>query len=185
MSDSIITKRGRTHKSDGGVGNTEDFSSYSLTLGGEDVAGVKGLGYHLGYRHQAEGDADVDGEDENAYAIAAFDTLTLSEGTEAFLLGEYVHISDEGGTTDDVNYLTTSLGLTFNERWNVAGSYTARNRDVTGGDDVDDYMAQLSAGYLFDNGIGIDAGWKIAEEDGIDTETLGLFLSYVYEFQTY
>lgn len=183
LSDSTITKRGELRESDGGVGNTEDFSSYSVTLDGENVAGVEGFGYHLGYRHQGAGDADPAGtNNENAYAVAAFHTFDITDSTQAFVLGEYVHIADSEGSDDNLNYLTTSLQLTFDEHWNIAGSYTNRDRDVAGGNDIDDYMAQLSAGYAFDNGIGVDLGWKIANEDGIDTETLGLLLTYGYEF---
>ena len=182
LSDSTITKRGRLRKSDGGVSNTEDLSSYSVTLDGENVAAIEGLGYHLGYRHQAEGDADIGGNDENAFAVAGFHTFALSDRLDATVLGEYAHIADEGGSDDDVNYLTTSLGLTFDEHWNFAASYTNRDREVAGGADVNDYMAQVSAGYAFDNGIGIDAGWKIADEEGTNTETLGVLLTYEYEF---
>lgn len=62
LSDSTITRRGRTREADGGVGNTGDFSSYVVSLDGANVAGVENLGYHLGYRHQAAGDADAAGE---------------------------------------------------------------------------------------------------------------------------
>ena len=36
--------------------------------------------------------------------------------------------------------------------------------------------------YALDFGLSVDIGWKIAEEAGIDTETLGVLAAYKSEF---
>ena len=49
LSETLGRGRGTTDKEDGGPSNTEDLSSYAVTLDGEDVAGIKGLGYRVSY----------------------------------------------------------------------------------------------------------------------------------------
>ena len=64
--------------------------------------------------------------------------------------------------------------------FNLAVAWTGR--DTNNGTDDDDFQVQLSAGYKFDFGISVDIGWKIAEEAGINTETLGAIAAYTVEF---
>ena len=59
LSNSVITDRGKTKKSDGGVSNTQDFSSYSISLEGKNFFSlsnnfVDGLSYKLGHAKQSK-----------------------------------------------------------------------------------------------------------------------------------
>ena len=182
LSDSTITKRGDTDKSDGGVSNTEDFSSFSLSLDSENIFGVENLNTHIAYRNQSEGDADTGLDNESGYAIGANYSFPVSDDVEAVALAEWVGIRDAEGGNDDLDYLTASLGLVIYDNWNVASSYTARGRDVAGGADIDDYIYQLSSGYEFDNGITFDIGYSNIEESNINTDIIGALVSYTYEF---
>ncbi|MGB4056607.1 MAG: hypothetical protein WBK77_00810 [Alphaproteobacteria bacterium] len=182
LSDSTITRRGDLDESDGGISNTEDLSSFSLTLDSENVFAVEGLNTHLGYRNQDEGDADVGLDNESGYVAGVNYTFPLSDRVEAMVLAEWAGIYDVDGASDDTNYLTLGGSVTIDGHWNVAASYTARNTDVAGGGDVDDYLAQTSVGYQFDNGIAFDVGYSNREEASVETSTVGALLSYTYEF---
>jgi len=74
------------------------------------------------------------------------------------------------------------MTIIIDETWNVAASWTGRETDVSGGTDIDDDLFQLSAGYAFENGLQIDAGYRYAEEGGIDTHIIGTLLSYSFDF---
>ena len=182
LSEATITKRGRTHESDGGVSNTEDLSSFSVTLDSEELAGIEGLNANAGYYNQSEGDADVGLDNETGYAVGANYTFPLSDNVEASVLGEWAGIRNSAGGSDDVNYLTTSLSLTVNDHWNFSASYTNRQTDVFGGSDVNDHLYQVSAGYMFDNGLSVDVGYRGSEESNVDTQMMGALVSYTYEF---
>jgi hypothetical protein len=182
LSESTITNRGQTDKSDGGISNTEDFSSFSLTLDSEKIMSVEGLNTHIGYYNQSEGDVDVELNNEVGYAIGANYTFPISENFVTTVLGEWVGIKDAGGSNDRVNYLTTSLGLTVDDKWNFAASYTNRNTSVDGGADIDDHLYQISAGYAFDNGFSADVGYRGSKESDVDTHILGGLVAYTYKF---
>ena len=60
LSDSLLDQRGHTSKEDGGLGNTEDFDSYAISLGGKDFYSLNNniaerVSYRLGYAHQEAG----------------------------------------------------------------------------------------------------------------------------------
>lgn len=182
LSESTITQRGQTKKDDGGISNTEDLGSYSVTLDTENTFGVESLNTHLGYRNQSEGDVDVGLDREQGFAIGFDYTAPVSNAVEANVIGEWVGIHDSAGTADDVTYLTGGVTFTINENWNVAGSVTTRNTDVSGGADTDDYVAQVSGGYAFDNGLTFDVAYRASEESNVDTNIVGALLAYELEF---
>ncbi len=182
LSESTITRRGEVDKSDGGISNTEDLSSYSVTLDSEKFAGIESLNTHLGYRNQSEGDVDVGLDRESGYVVGVNYAFPVGNDVGAEVLAEWVNINDIDGTDDDVNYITTSLALTIYDSWNFSASYTGRDTDVTGGPDVDDHVYQFSAGYEFESGITVDLGYRGSEEAGIDTDIIGGLIAYTYEF---
>ncbi|RVU33652.1 hypothetical protein EOI86_21075 [Hwanghaeella grinnelliae] len=178
LADATITHRDRTREADGGPGNTGNLQSYAIAVDGEGLPVPGDLRYHLGYAHLASDDTD----DEQRFAIAA-EWGFAAGGMNFTPLLEYVHFEDAGGVTGaDRDYVTGSL-LAEYEAWNVALAYT--HRDVgaaTGVAASDDYQVQLSAGYAFENGIGIDVGVKENRTEGVNTRTVGALLSYGYEF---
>ncbi len=179
LSQSAINNRGRTRLSSGGPGNTEDLSSFAVALDGEKIPALPGFGYHIAFVSRADGAGST--EDETGIAIAAMYSFSVGGiGVSPFI--EYVHFDDLGGTSgDEVDFLTTSLQLTW-KKWNLAFSRTARDTDIAGGTDTDDHLVQISAGYAFEFGLGIDIGWKTTEEANIDSETLGVLLTYGLTF---
>lgn len=182
LSGSTITGRGRLHKSDGGVSNTEDLSSFVVSFEAENPLAAEGLAFNFAYRNQAEGDADTGLDNETGYVAGANYIFPVSDVVEAIALAEWAGIRNLDGGDDDVNYFTTSLSLNIFEHWNFAASYTGRNTNVAAAPDVDDYLYQFSAGYTFENGVTFDLGYSNREESDVETDTFGALLSYTYEF---
>ena len=175
FSQSAFNNRGRTRKSDGGVGNTEDFSSFAAALDGGEMAALPGFGYHIAYIHRAKGEGDA--SDENGLAVAAQYETEINE-VSLFAVAEYASFSDaEGVDGQDRTYLTTGVQFGW-QGWNLALSRTGRDTD--GGDD--DELYAVSAGYEFESGLTVDVGWKTAEEGGVDSDTVGLLVGYTLSF---
>ena len=95
---------------------------------------------------------------------------------------ELVRQSDQGGVDNrDRTYLTLGGQLGWNG-WNFATSVTERETDNPAAADDTDTHFQVSAGYAFEFGLSIDAGWKISEDAGSETRTLGIVAAYTIEF---
>lgn len=182
LSESEVTHRGRADKSDGGMSNTEDLSSYSITLDSEWVGHVDGLNTHIGYYKQKAGDADTGLDDEHAFAIGANYTFDLTDDIETMVIGEWATIRNFEGDNVDATYYTAGIGFGLYENWNLGMSYTRRDKDVQGGPDVDDDMFQISGGYAFENGITFDVGYMYKEDDNDESNTLGALVGYSFEF---
>lgn len=182
LSDSWIESRGTTGKSDGGPSNTETPSSFFLALDGRDPAGISGLSYHLAARHQAQGDADSGGGDENGWVAGAAYGFYIDDRYRLDILGEYADFSNFDAGPDDASYLTTGGKLTIDEKWNVSASWTGKTVDFAPGGTDDDHLYQLSGGYAFDSGIKIDAGVKNTSESGDSANALGAKMAYKLDF---
>ncbi|MBI1327866.1 MAG: hypothetical protein GC136_09525 [Alphaproteobacteria bacterium] len=181
LSGSTITSRGRTDKSDGGIANTEDFSSYVVSLEGENAGGVENLYYQLAWRDQAPGDVDIGAERERGVAVTLGYIFKISERIESDMLLEYADISDFEGGADDRQYYTASFVNRFNENWNVTLGYTARNIDTPAGDS-NDYLLQASGGYDFGQGTTAEIGWRSTEESGANTDIIGGLIRHTLSF---
>lgn len=179
LSGSIITDRPRTQKSDGGVSNTEDFSSFSVTLDGDLAFIAEDIGYHVGVVSQEGGVGDP--EDELGVAVALFGEFAVGEDTAVGPVVEYVHQSNAGGADEDRDYITLGFGVTHGQ-WNFAVSDTIRNIDPAGGADSDDNQIQVSGGYEFENGLTFDVGYKHLEDGGNESNTIGALLTYTIPF---
>ena len=179
LSESIITERPRNRKSSGGVSNTEDFSSFSVTLDGELPFISDAVGYHLGVVTQEGGVGDP--EDELGIAVALFGEFALGEETAIAPIVEYVNQSDAGGADEDRDYITLGFGVTHGP-WNFAVSDTIRNIDPAGGADSDDNQIQVSGGYEFENGLTFDVGYRHLDAGGSEANTIGALLTYTIPF---
>ncbi|HRC26649.1 MAG TPA: hypothetical protein PKX87_04365 [Alphaproteobacteria bacterium] len=182
LSDSWLESRGDLDESDGGASNTQSLSSFSITLDGQDVGAVAGLGYHLGFRRQAEGDADTAGDNETGWVAGATYEFRPAERYQVNLMGEYADFSNFDAGPDDATYLTAGATLTIDEKWNAAVSWTGRDTDLAAGGSNSDHLFQLSGGYAFDNGVQIDAGWRNASESNDSSNALGARLAYEWDF---
>ncbi|MEH6405207.1 MAG: hypothetical protein V7750_17670 [Sneathiella sp.] len=178
LSDSLGDSRGPVDESDGGPANTEDLSSFALALDGEFSA-LEGFRYHVGFSSLEEGD---DGDkNQNGYVVGAEYSFNLTEEITATPLVEYAFIDNAGGIDDDeTQYITAAFALNYGG-WDAAATYQHRDTE-TAGDDFNDYVAALTVGYTFENGIGISGGLREADEEGVESSTAGVLLSYAIEF---
>jgi hypothetical protein len=173
LSESLFTNRGRTRKSDGGAGNTEDFSSFSIALEGKEIPALPGVMYHLAYlsRH-----SDAPGETDETGLVAGSSIAFKLGAVEVTPLVEIASLRDAGGAPGvDATYLTTSVAFVHGP-WSFALSRTGRNIDESGMPDIDDSLFQASLGYAFENGISVAVGWRRTEEEGIDSDTVGILI---------
>lgn len=181
LSGSVVTKRDQLNKSDGGVSNTEDFSSYVISLDGENLAGVENLYYKLGYRNQDEGDNTAGGGRETGYVATLGHVFPINNRVEIDGLLEFADINNFEAGTADHQYTTASFVTTIDENWNVAASFTSRDIDNVGAD-ADDHLLQISGGYDFGQGTTLELGWRNAEENGSDSDIVGGLVRHVFEF---
>ena len=186
LSDSLLHARGNTSKEDGGISNTEDFQSFSVSLGGTDFYSLdnniaEGLTYGLGYARQAAGKGNA--EDETRYSVSLGYTQKLTKEIEADLISEHMQIDHLGGESGhDRSYTTVGLGLDY-KNWNVGTTYTHINNDADEADEGHDgHIYQVSLGYTFSNGIGLSIGYKKSDEDNEEKERIGTTVSYSYDF---
>ncbi len=179
LSDSAITRRGQNRVSDGGVGNTGDFASFAVSLGGAEFPLAPGFSYHTSFILRGKGRADA--EDEKGVVFSGSYAVDL-RGLTVTPLVEYAHFFDADGVNDrERGFLTTAVSVEW-RNWNLALSRTGRDTDRPNASDIDDALYQVSAGYSFDFGLSADVGWKIAEEGGVKSQTVGVLLTYARNF---
>lgn len=180
LSESALRGRGDTREQDGGVSNTESFKSFVVAVNGEEIPILGNFGYHLSFMRQAQGAGDS--ADEHSVAAAIFTSFDLGGGVTFDPLFEAVRQTDQGGAIGtDRLYLTLS-GQVGWKGWNFAASWTERETDNPAAATDTDAHFQLSAGYAFDSGLSIDVGWKVSEDGGTETRTLGALAAYTIEF---
>jgi hypothetical protein len=208
LSQSAITKPGfsdpatervnRNRKSFGGASNTEDLSSYAVALEGAAIPFLGGFTYHLGYSDQKQGEDGV--SRERGYVAAASYRVDLRNDIAFYPLLEWARFNNFGGnpgetdedtgeTTNpkiDRTYLTLSGQLVYRPPesgiWNAAVSWTRRETERDDADQLRDHLFQLSAGYRFVFGLGIDLGWAHIKEDNETSKSVGALITYNYEF---
>lgn len=178
LSQSTLRGRGDTRKRDGGVSNTEDFSSYILAIDGGKVSGLGELAYQAAYMHQAAGQGAA--SDENSVALAIYTIFAAGGGVTISPMVEYVNQQDVGGVAGEDREFLTLAGQAEWNGFNLAVAWTRRETDKAGDDN--DRQIQVSVGYAFDFGLTFDVGWKIAEEANVETRTLGAIATYTIEF---
>jgi hypothetical protein len=150
LSRSVLQSRGHTRERDGGLGNSGDLRSFSVTLRSERLLAISGLSYQLGLSHQ-DGGSTL--SDETAWALAVAYGFPIGNELEVQLLSEYVYQHDADGDAQQRHYLTGSAAASW-RAVNLALSYAQRNllRDVAS--DVNDDLFQVSVGYELGFGLG-------------------------------
>jgi hypothetical protein len=183
LSESIITRIDRVRQADGGAGNTQDFSSYVLSLAGEEIAEVEGLSYQVAVRHLAGADNSTTGtNDEDGFTAGFGYVFPVSENVEMDALVEFADIKNFEGSAEDKQFIYANLITRIDENWNVTAGYTQRKTEAAGAADVNDDLLQLSGGYDFGNGFTLETGIRSSEEANEDKNIIGGLARYVMEF---
>ncbi|MAL79640.1 MAG: hypothetical protein CMN55_11105 [Sneathiella sp.] len=187
LSNSVLYQRGVTHKSDGGVSNTEDFSSFAVSLGGSGFYSLKsdipeGLSYRLGFARLAKGEGDE--EAESRYTVSGQYRHVFTSDWSGRVLGEMVHIDHlHGEAPHDRTYSTLGMELSY-RAWDFGTTYThIRNDNPTDPDeDMNGEIYQASLSYNFANGFTVGAGYKYQEEEGEKNHRIGALIGYSISF---
>ena len=178
LSHSTLDGRQENNRSDGGAGNTEDPSSFPVSIDGV-FPELPEFSYHIAGIHQDEGRGDETGED--GIAVAAEYTASFGD-IEIVPFVEYVYFDDADGVEGaGRGLLSTSLFFGWGG-WNLALSQTSRDTDAPDAAEVDDELFQVSMGYEFDFGLTLDVGWRTAEEEGVESEILSFLADYILTF---
>ncbi len=180
----------RLRKSDGGVSNTGDLSSFALSIGGNGFrffnGGIfadfaQGLSYRLGYAKQ-EGAGNE--KDESRYSISARNRLRLMESLSVTTVGEYVNVSHlNGEAAHDRGQTSVVVGFDW-KKWTLAGGYafiSNSSDDRTENRDGSIFNFSLSRA-VGDMKIGV--GYRRVEQRGNATGRIGALLSYQGEFSS-
>ncbi|MDQ6434795.1 hypothetical protein RB623_12130 [Mesorhizobium sp. LHD-90] len=174
LSESLFTNRGRTSLADGGAGNTNGLSSFSITLDGCEGSGTAEcywdgeFGYRLGFRYQRAGqptEEDIEDEvksgDETAFLAAATKSFELDDMTLR-LLGEVAFLRHFDGGEDDALSVTGSAALEVDALTYIA-SYTQQVNLVAGGTDTSEHLADFEVLYSPDGDRPLaETAWELA-----------------------
>lgn len=141
-----------------GVGNRHRLNNFSVTAD----FGINDYRINAGIRRLS---ASSNGVAEKGYVIG-FEKLIEETETSFGVLPfvEYALIEDYNGTKNrDVNYFTARFPL-FYKNWNITPSYSIKLDKEDGFKDYKTYLAQISIGYKFNNGLMIDVSKNLGRE---------------------
>ena len=160
------------------AGNTSTLSSYSVTIEGEKLFGVRDLFYNFGYRSLGV-EKNLQIKRETAYT-ANIEYLSVIPLVELVKINNFT-----GRENRDAEYLTTSLIIKYSG-WttslasvfrNIDNNYTTAERSKSR-----DNLLQFSIGYKFTNNIAVDVSRARLKEDGNKGDLIGIIISYLYKF---
>jgi hypothetical protein len=190
---------GRLRRLDGGPGNTNTPSSFSVQLEGDQFAIVPNFTYHLAYARLARGATET--RTQQMYSVGAqyrIEPVKLLGGPPALRsiyiapLVEHAWVNQFGGNPGGVElnarYLTTAVEVGYSGFWTyfLRTSRKLREPDEgtgpNGANGFQDRLLVASAGYDFDFGLIVSAGWKRDRTLSVDTDTVGLFVEYHVKF---
>jgi len=162
----------------GGPGNTGNLDSFSTTLTGDEIPGLPGLLWNVGFSHLENDDPGM--QDQRSVSAGALYQFEVAGGIVGNVLVEGVHQDHADGVDgDDRRYVTVSGSVSMRS-WNVAASYTHRKLDAGLDPNVRDELYQLSVGYAFALGLTVDLAYVHIEQEDIPSNGMGLLVSYYW-----
>lgn len=185
LSDSLFFSRGHNSKEDSGVANTEDFSSYSVSLGGslpysfQNNSFVKEISYRLGFAEQAAGINDA--TDNTRYSASIMHEHEISDDLGSKIIFERMQIDNKAAeAAHDRSYTTGGLELNY-QKWNIGSSYTYIDNDADEADEsFNGNIFQGSIGYDLSSNVNLNFGFKNQDTDNKKTERIGTALKISY-----
>lgn len=166
LSDSIIHRRGRTRRQDGGVSNTGAPSSFTFSLTGK----IGSTGYNLGLQSQAAGTGDAHAQTGAVFGLTH--GLKLGEA-EVELLAEAVYFPQFDGGSESALYWTAGAAAPVGPV-TLSAVYGLRDVEASG----TDHLATVSAEIELRDGLTASLGYAFIREDGGTSHTIGARLTY-------
>lgn len=187
LSGALLNEQDPVDLDDGGVSNTEDFSSFAVSLGGSDFYSldndfVEGLSYRLGFAHQGAGEGNE--EDENRYSASLEYKHNFTQNLRGRLIGEIMHINHlNGEAPHDQTWYTSGveaqyMNWTFGTTW----SHIQNDNPEEADEAIDGDIFQASIAYTFDIGLKLGVGYKFQDEEGEENHRVGALIAYSYNF---
>lgn len=182
LSNTLGTQIGKEPTNDNVAGNTSTLSSYNLTIDGKDFLEVNNLTYNIGYSHLKTNSAP--GRSDQEGYVAGFE-YPIQTGMDTYIIPfiELAKINNMGGESSR-NALYSTMALTGKYGgWSASVSRVGRNiRQKNQIGNMHDSQMQVTVGYRFRNGIGVDVSRMRLREDGYSASLVGLLVSYLYQF---
>lgn len=183
LSRSMISDRGRADNSKTIAGNGSMFSSYSISMEGENFLTVDNLFYNLGYRSLGVDREDSNSKREQGYVVGLEYLYKVSRNSSIIPFAEIVKIKNfNGEKSRNATYSTLALIGKYSS-WTSSVSYI--NRDIRAplrGDKVSDKLLQLTVGYKFTDNLTVDISRANVKEEGYKGSMVGMNLMYLYKF---
>ncbi len=185
LGESVITSRDRLKYSDGTPGNTKGLENGTIAV---DVvpAAVPDLLVRASYMHQGKGQGDA--ADQSAWGLGATYGVEVAEDVVVSPMIDWVRNSDAVGFTDATSTpgargdnITAGVAVAVGP-WFGTLAHGWRTIKDPAAATVRDRFTQVSAGYEFDFGLGLEAGWMRLHEAGEKYSTVGLLAAYTLEF---
>jgi len=177
---SVLSGRDDPEESAGDLNIAEIYTSSLVSIDGSGAPGRGIPGYHLSVMHQDARRSDA--RDGTAFAIGLHTSVDLGHGVTFRPLTEYVrHRNFAGVAGQDREYVTIASGFAWNG-WDLAVAWTGRDTKHPDAEDDRDNRFRLSGGYVFDSGLRLEAGWKVADESHIESRTFAAKASYTLSF---
>lgn len=187
LSGSLFTNRGRLRRGDGGNGNTDGLENFAVSLDLIQLEALPDFHFHAAYMHQAAGDGDPSAQ--NAYVLGANWEKKIGENAVYQVVLEWAHSDDAIGYGDAVSVtgasqddFTIAAGGTWHEKWTAAIGYSLRDIEDPLGGDVETAAFHISAGHYFHESWLAEVAYLDIQEDGNDSQTIGLKLSKEFEW---
>ena len=145
------------------------------TLAGEEIPGLEGFKYNIGYRHQTGTESDAG--DENGFVIGLAKDTEIGNGVTLGLIGELAYFEHYTGAADDATYVTVGSSL---KRGPWHGELTGSFRDF----ETNDRLVAASVGYEFDGGYDLSVGYGREHVAGDNNDMIGVRLTKCFSFST-
>jgi hypothetical protein len=182
LSRSVLNDRGRLNNNRGIAGNSGFFSSYAITMEGENFLTIDNLFYNLGYRSLGVGDNVDDSKREQGYVFGAEYLHEITANSAIIPLIELVRINNFTGEKNrDATYATLAVIGKYSN-WTSSISFIKREIKQQRQSDINDRQLQFSVGYKFSDNFTIDVSRADIKENGFKGSLLGITASYLYKF---
>lgn len=180
---SMINDRGRADNSKSIAGNSNAFSSYSISMDGENFLSIDNLFYNLGYRSLGVEREDLNSKREQGYSIGLEYLYKVSRNSSIIPFAEIVKINNfNGERSRNATYTTLALIGKYSS-W--TGSVSVIDRDIKEplrANKVNDRLLQLTVGYKFTDNLTVDLTRANVREDGYKGSMVGANVTYLYKF---
>lgn len=182
---SLVTSRERLRLSDGTPGNTRSLENGTIALDLRPQPHPELL-LRASFLRQGKGRGDE--ASQTAWGLGADYEFAVSDDVVIAPMIDWVHGRDawgfaeaesiDGARTDTV---TTGVQVTVGP-WFGTVSQGWRSLRAPSEPDQSDRFTQVSVGYEFDFGLGVEAGWMRLHEAGERSSTVGAKAAYTLEF---